>query len=137
MGFFVLFGLSTLALLAALAVAVRARLRGRAEALVAVTLLWNGIIITPIYILGLTSRLRPASLAVGSLVTAAATLLLAARGARFRQLLGKSTRLFLGLVLLPIEALQLSWKSKRFVFVGVAFAALLLPYLAVSAYFGQ
>lgn len=137
MGFALLFGLSALALLAALAVTVRARLPGRAQELVATTLLWNAVIIAPIYLLGLTKHLRAPSLAIASLATSAITLSVAAHGYGWRPLLRHALHTFTGLLRLYPDALALTWRPKRFAFVGVAFAALLLPYLAVSAYFGQ
>ncbi|HEX3698187.1 MAG TPA: hypothetical protein VH374_22640 [Polyangia bacterium] len=120
-----------------MAVVVRARLRGRAEELIAATLVWNAIIITPIYVLGLLRHLRVPSLAIGSVLTSGLTLLVATRGTHWRSLLRNVGRTFVGLLRLYPDALALAWRSKRFVFVGVAFAAWLLPYLAVSAYFGQ
>ena len=38
---------------------------------------------------------------------------------------------------MPFEALALTYRPRRFIFVGVAFTALLMLYLAVSAYLGQ
>lgn len=137
MGFALLLCLSALAWLAALALTVRAQLRGRAEQLVAATMLWNGIIVVPIYFLGLVKQLRPPALAVGSLVVSVATLFIAARGYGLRSLMARSLAMLGGLVRLYPDALSLAWRSRRLVFVGVAFTAVLLPYLALSAYFGQ
>ncbi|HVR61134.1 MAG TPA: hypothetical protein VMU50_04505 [Polyangia bacterium] len=137
MGFVLLFSLSALAGLAALAVTVRAQLRGRAEQLVAASMLWNGIIIVPIYLLGLFKQLRAPVLAVGSVVVSLATLLIAGRGYGLPRLLRSSLSMFGGLLRLYPDALVLAWRSRRFVLVGVVFAAVMLPYLALSAYLGQ
>ena len=137
MGFALLFALSALAAFAALAVVVRARLRGRAELLVAATMVWNALIVAPIYALGLTNRLWPRSLAVIALATSVAALGLASVGVGFRALARDTARAGVGLLRLPFEALALAARSRRFVFLGVLFAALLLPYLAVSAILGQ
>jgi hypothetical protein len=137
MGFALLFVLSALAAFAALAVAVRARLPGRAELLIAATMIWNALIVAPIYALGLTNRLWPRPLAVGSVLASLAALALASRGVGFAALARETGRAFVGLLRLPGEALALSARPFRFVFVGVAFSAFLLPYLALSAYLGQ
>jgi hypothetical protein len=136
-GFALLLVLSTLAAFAALAVAVRARLRGRAALLVAATMIWNALVVAPIYALGLTNRLWPRSLAVGALVTSLAALGLASRGVGFRQLARETVQAFAGLLRMPFDALALSARPFRFVFVGVLFTGVLLIYLALSAYFGQ
>lgn len=137
MGFVLLFLLSTLAAFAALAVAVRADLRGRAETLVAASLLWNALIVAPIYVLALTHRLWPRSLAISVLLTSLAVLGHASRGPGLRALTHDTTRAFIGILRMPFDALALSARPPRFVFVGVLFAALLLSYLAISAYLGQ
>jgi hypothetical protein len=137
MGFALLFALSTLAAAAALAVAERARLRGRAEIVVATSVLWNALIVAPIYVLGLTNRLWPQSVAFGVAVTSLAALGLASRGVGVRALARRTARTAVGLLRLPGEALALSARPPRFVFLGVAFTALLLAFLAVSAYLGQ
>ncbi len=137
MGFAVLFVLTALAAFAALAVTVRARLRGRAEVTVAATLLWNAIIVAPIYVLGLAHQLRAWSLALGAIAMSLAAIGLASRGVGLRALTRETTQAFWGQLRMPLEALALTWRPRGFVFVGVAFTALLLPYLAVSAYLAQ
>ena len=137
MGFLLLAALSALAAAAALAVTVRARPRGRAEALVAATMLWNLIIVFPIYVVGLLGVLTARSVAVGSLLTSTATLVLAARGRDPRALAREVLGLAGGLLRLPGEALRRSWHAHSLVFLGLAFTAGFLPYLALCAYFGQ
>jgi hypothetical protein len=136
-GFALLLVLSAFAGFAALAVATRARLRGRAEVLVAATMLWNALVVAPIYALGLTNRLLPRPLAVGSLIASCAALVLASVGPGPLALVRDTWRAFVGLVRMPFEALALAARSRSFVFLGVLFAALLLPYLALSAWLGQ
>jgi hypothetical protein len=136
-GFALLFVLSALAGFAALAVSVRARLRGRAEQLVAATMLWNAIIVAPIYALGLTNRLWPRSVAVGSLMTSLAAFGLATAGVGLRPVARDTARAFVGLVRMPFEALTLAARARGFVVLGVLATALLLPYLALSAWLGQ
>jgi hypothetical protein len=136
-GFALLLGLSVIAAFAALAVALRAQLRGRIEVLVAATILWNAIIIAPIYVLGLLERLTPLSLAVGSLVTSGTTTLLASRGVRLSALARDVAFTFASFLRLPWDALVLASRPRRFVFVGVAWATVLLPYIGLSAYFAH
>jgi len=136
-GFFLLLALSALALLAALTVAVRARPRGRAEALVAATVIWNGLVVAPIYALGLTRHLTARSLGIAAPILSLLVLALALRGQEARALGREVGRTFTGLLRLPIDALVLSWQARSLIFVGVLFAALLLPYLALSGYLAQ
>jgi hypothetical protein len=136
-GFAVLFGLSALAAVAALGIASRARLGGRAQVLVAATLLWNALILLPIYTLGLLGYLTAWSLAAASVVVSLAALAAAARGIGAAPLLRQSVLAGWGLLRLPVDALALCWRARSLVFVGVAFAAVLLPYLGLSAYLAQ
>lgn len=137
MGFALLFALSALAAFAALAAVVRAELRGRAEALVAGTLLWTAIVVAPIYVLGLSGRLWPRMVAAGVVVSSLSAFALACRGVPPGWLARQAVALGRGLSRMPFEALALSYRARSFIFLGVAFAALLVPYLAVCAYFGQ
>ena len=137
MGFVLLAGLSALAAVASLALAARARLRGRAEVLVATTLLWNGLVILPIYALGLTSHLSAASLAVASLMVSLGALAAATHSIGARALLRDVAGLMRGQLRLPVDALLLTWRARSLIFVGVVFAAILLPYLGISAYLAQ
>jgi hypothetical protein len=136
-GFALLFVLSALAGFAALAVTVRARLRGRAELLVAATMVWNGLIVAPIYALGLTNHLWPRSLAVGSLLTSLAAFGLCCAGVGPRALARDTWRAFVGLLRMPFEAVALAARARGFVVVGVLFTALLMAWLAASAWLGQ
>lgn len=137
MGFVLLFTLSALAAFAALAVTVRARPRGRAEALLASSLLWNTIIIVPIYAVGLTNTLTPRSVALGVILTSLASVALSSLGVGPRALVRDVGRTAWGLARLPFDGLASAWRARSFVFVGVLFAAVLIPYLALSAYLGQ
>ena len=137
MGFVLLGGLSALAAVAALALTVRARPRTRAEGLVAITLLWNAIVVTPIYVLGLLGRLSRTSLGVGSLMTSLLVLALCTRGMGVAALSRETWRALRGQLRLPVDALILTWRERILVLVGVAATVLLLPYLALSAYLAQ
>ena len=104
---------------------------------VAATMLWNAIIVVPIYAVGLTNCLTAKTVGLGVLVTSLAIVALASVGLGPGALARDTARAFVGVLRLPFDALVLSARPFRFVFVGVLFATLLLPYLAVSAYLGQ
>ena len=52
-------------------------------------------------------------------------------------MLADVARLARGQLRLPVDALLMSWRARSLIFVGVLFAAILLPYLALSAYLAQ
>ena len=137
MGFLLLLVLSLLAAAAALAIVSRARLPGRAQVTVAVTLLWNALVILPIYVLGLLNVLTAQRLAVASAALSLAAGAAACHGVGVRATLAEVGRLARGQLRLPMDALVMSWRARSLIFVGVLFAAILLPYLAMSAYLGQ
>ncbi len=137
MGFLLLLILSVLAAVAALGIASRARLRGRAQVTVAATLLWNALVLLPIYVLGLLDVLTAARLAVASAVVSLAAGAAACYGVGVRATLAVVLRLARGQLRLPVDALVMSWRARSLIFVGVLFAAVLLPYMALSAYLAQ
>lgn len=137
MGFLLLLILSVLAAVAALGIASRARLQGRAQVTVAVTLLWNALVLLPIYVLGLLNVLTAARLAIASAALSLAAGAAVCHGVGVRALLADVSRLARGQLRLPVDALVMSWCARSMVFVGVLFAAILLPYLALSGYLAQ
>lgn len=137
MGFLLLLVLSVLAAMAALAVASRARLPGRAQVTVAATLLWNALVVLPIYVLGLLNVLTAARLAIASALLSLAIAAAACHGIGVRAMLSDVARLARGQLRLPMDALVMSWRARSLIFVGVLFAAILLPYLALTAYLAQ
>ena len=137
LGFVVLFLLSALAAAAALAIACRARLSGRAQMVVAASLLWNALILLPIYVLGLLGYLTDVSLGLASVVVSAGAFAIASRGVGIVPMLRETGTAAVGLLRLPIDALVLCWRERSLVFVGIAFATVLLPYLGLSAWLAQ
>ena len=133
-GFLILFGLSGLALAAAIAVAVRARFSGRAEQAVAVWMAWNFLIIVPIYALGLRDRLTAPALAGLSLLTSGLVLASTFQGVARRahaQAIGST---FLGLLRLPWDGLRLALQARSVIFVGLVLALGIWSYTAWLAY---
>ncbi len=137
MGFVVLFLLSALAATAALAIASRARLSGRAQVVVAASLLWNALILLPIYVLGLLDVLTAASLGVASAAVSIGAFAIASHGVGVAPLLRETGETAWGVLRLPFDALATCWRQRSLVFVGVAFATVLLPYLGLSAWLAQ
>ncbi|MEP7121452.1 MAG: hypothetical protein ABJE95_11100 [Byssovorax sp.] len=133
-----LLGLTAFAAFAALGVTLRAAPEGRAEAGVVGTAVFITLISTPILALGYTNQLRPALIAIASLLTSTAAFLLSSRGrppAAHARAIG---HLATGLLRLPIDAFRLALQARSFVLLGLAGAALTivvstwLTYLAPS-----
>jgi hypothetical protein len=137
LGFVVLFLLSALAAAAALAIACRARLPGRAALVVAASLLWNAIILLPIYVLGLLGYLTARSLGAASVLVSAGAFAIASRGVGLAPMLRQTGEAALGVLRLPLDALAICWRQRSLVTVGVAFAMALLPYIGLSAWLAQ
>jgi hypothetical protein len=134
LGLVLLVALTALAAFAALALATRARLGGRAETLVAASLLWEALLMAPIYLFGFAGRLTALSAALGAALASGAALLLASRGVGLRALLGDTVGAARGLLRLPADAVALTFRARSLVLVGVVFAIGLVAYLAVNAY---
>jgi hypothetical protein len=119
-GFLLLLLLTSLAAFASAGWIARAELRGRAEELLAVGLVWNALILVPIHCLGLTHQLTRtnlalASLAFSSLVWAASF----ARVASRRQHFTASLRVLGALLSVPRDAVTESARARSLVFVAV------------------
>ena len=110
---------------------------GRAQLVVAASLLWNALILLPIYILGLLGYLTARSLGIASILTSVGAFALASRGVGLAPMLRQTRDAALGVMRLPLDALAICWRQRSLVFVGVAFATVLLPYIAISAWLAQ
>jgi hypothetical protein len=137
-GALVLFALTALAAFAALAAAIRAELRSRAETFVLWTGLFMALLIAPVAALGYANRLWPWALAVASAMTSSAVLALSARGRGLGAHAAETARWAGKLALLPWEGMRLALAQRSFVALGLAAAALaiggslVLTYLAPS-----
>src|SRR5882672_11618300 len=96
-----LFALTALTATAAFAVALRARFESRAETVVATAVLFNFLIVAPIYALGLTGHLYRGTLALVSVACSGGTLFVAARGIGPRALLDQARVALFAMVRLP------------------------------------
>ena len=129
--------LNVLALAAALSIALRADLKGRAEIALATGLLWNAIIAVPIYALGLTGHLDARTLACLSGPFSLALLALSSwrrpggRLALARDLASAAK----GQLRLPFEALRDAWRARSFVLLGLLMSAALIVWTGICSYY--
>lgn len=134
-GYLVLATLTALAALAALAVALRAELSGRAETVVATTMIWNAIVVAPIYVLGLTNHLGARTLAI--VCTVWFTAVFAATFVRVdrRVFARRIGRALIDSLRLPFDALREAVRARSLVAVGhvLALAAIVWT-IAMSWY---
>ncbi|CAN5915286.1 hypothetical protein BH11MYX4_BH11MYX4_18930 [soil metagenome] len=121
------------ALVLAASVAATSQLRSRAEAVIAASLLFNGLVIAPIYLLGLTGHLDRITLALGAGLPSLAILGLHLRGDPKKQARALATR-FVRLAALPLEGIRRTWQARSLLVVGATASTLLFPYMIVIAY---
>jgi hypothetical protein len=126
--------LNVLAVGAALAVGLRAKLAGRAELALATIMAWNFLVICPVYALGFMNRLDARTLA---LVSAPwfATVFAIARGATpLRTFAPELGRAALGLARLPFDAVAVTARAKSLAAIGVVFTLVMLAWTFACAY---
>ncbi len=121
------------ALVLAASIAATSGLRSRADAIIAASLVFNGLVIGPIYLLGLTGHLDRVTLGFGAGLPSAAILVLRLRGAWKANAKALGLR-FLRLAWLPGEALRRTWQERSLLLVGAGASTLLFPYMIVIAY---
>ncbi|AKU96311.1 hypothetical protein AKJ09_02975 [Labilithrix luteola] len=137
-----LFAFSLLALVASLAVtsAVTGNaFRSRSETVIAASLVWNALIVAPIYMLGLMGLLTRPALGIASVVLSLGLLAMHLRSES--RPLGDGTHALAGigkragqLALLPFEGLMKTWERRSLATIGALAALLLFPWMALSAY---
>jgi hypothetical protein len=126
--------LNVLAVGAALAVGLRAKLAGRAELALATIMTWNFLVMCPVYALGFTNRLDARTLALVSAPWFAFVFAIA-RGATplltFGPELGRAA---LELVRLPFDAVVVTVRARSVVAIGVVFTLAMLVWTFECAY---
>jgi hypothetical protein len=133
--FVLLFVLTALSAVAALSLALRARPSSGAELVVTVTVLWNGLILLPIYGLGWAHRLDATNLALASLVVSVTTLALSWRRGD-RAAYGRDlVRGLRDLLRLPVEAIRTTVGPVSFVLIAVLATEALIAWTAIAAYY--
>jgi hypothetical protein len=122
MSWVLLLALTGFAAFAALAVTLRAEPEGRAETGVVWTLVFYALICGPVLALGHANLLRPALLAIASLITSAIAF---AASAPRRDLAAHAIevrRAALAMARVPLDALRLAYEKKSFALLGLAAA---------------
>jgi len=134
-GISVSLALNALALLAALALAVRYRTSGRAELVVFTTMLWNFLVMVPVYALGLTNHLAPRPLAIGGACFFGAVYVLA-RGLRNPGAFDREVlRQVWTLIRLPSDTLLAGFGARGIVSIVVLFAVCMCGWTFFTAYY--
>jgi len=133
-GWLLLFALTTMAAIAALGVTVRAKPAGRAEAGVLFTALLFSVIVTPVFGLGYTNRLRPWLLVLASLAFSLAVLSASARGRTPTEHARDIRRLAIGLLRLPLDAFRETARARSFALLGLAAAVFSILFSAWLSY---
>ena len=114
-------------------VAVTRTLASRAEAVIAGSLVFNAILIVPIYTLGFAGWLNRWSL--GSSVVLECIALLGLVSLRHGpEALDALPRRMLVLAALPFIAISVAWKRRSLIVVGAVVATMTLPYMFLSSY---
>ena len=114
-------------------IAITSSIVSRAEAVIAGSLIFNAIIIVPIYVLGLTNHLGKGSLAFFVIVVCGALLgLLWLRNGIevFRPL---PLRMLI-LAALPLIAIRRAWQKRSLNAVAAVIATSMLPYMLIVSY---
>jgi hypothetical protein len=128
------FVLTVVVVVASLICVQRLELEDRAEAVIAASIVWNSLIVVPIYALGLTGLLTRGSVVAAALVSAFVVTAAACRRRAVRDVALGAWRLLVGIFRMPLDALTLTWRERSPVFVGVSFALVFLIWTAFTVY---
>ncbi|MDB4946681.1 MAG: hypothetical protein JWP97_6215 [Labilithrix sp.] len=122
------------ALVLVASIAVTRRMRSRAEAVIAASLVFNALVIAPIYLLGLTGHLTRGALAFAAVIESLVLLTLALRGEDVHGNVRALLRRVGSLAFLPFDAIRRTWQTRSLLTVGATLSALLFPYMIVVSY---
>jgi len=114
-------------------IAVTSTIASRAEAVIAGSLVFNAILIVPIYALGLTGHLDRLTLGLSTVVECGALLAITARRNGLALLRQLPLRM-LTLAFLPVIAIRRTWQKRLLVTAPAIVAAGMLPYMLVVSY---
>lgn len=134
MGYVLLAWLTLAALAAAIAITLRLELAGRAERYVATAVVWNALIVVPIFVLGFAHRLYPSRLAVMSAIVSHGALAIALpRDWRkgLRDVLAAAIEQFF----LPFDAVGVVVRARSLVVLPLVLCAFLVLWTAFGSYF--
>jgi hypothetical protein len=133
-GLVLLFLLSSLAWFSATAVAVRLRPAGRAELLIATSLIWNGLVVLPVYVLGYLNLLTTSRLAISALALFVAVYFGSCFRRDFRAHARSTTNAIASMFALPVDAIREAYKSRSIVLIGVCVTFGAIAWSAVVTY---
>lgn len=119
---------------AALSVAVRARLDGRAETLAATLVLASAFVIGPIYVLGVPGMLTRASMTVLVMGVAIGAWVASTVGVGMREHARETASQAAAILRMPFEALAGSWRARSAVFACLAACAVLFVWNLLAAW---
>jgi hypothetical protein len=126
--------LSALVGWAALSVAVRAKLDGRAETLVATLILASAFVLGPIYVLGVTGTLTRGTLTAFVLLVAAAAWAASSLGSGVRAQARATAAASAGILRMPLDALAESWRARSAVLACLAACLVLFAWNLLAAW---
>jgi hypothetical protein len=126
--------LNLLAVAAALALGLRAKLLGRAELAMATVMLWNFLVMVPVYVLGLTDRLEARTLAIVSALWFLGVLIAIRGGRSWYEFAAELAGSAGALLTLPVDAVRWTLRARSLALVGVVFALVLLGWTFGCAY---
>jgi len=119
---------------AALSVAVRARLDGRAETLAATLVLASAIVLAPIYLLGVTGVLTRALMTAVVLLVAASAWAASTVRVGVREHSRATVSAAAGLLRMPVEAIGECWRARSVVLVTLLACAVLFLWNLLAAW---
>lgn len=113
--------------------AVTSAVRSRAEAVIAGSLVFNAIIVLPIYVLGLTNHLDRLTLGISVVLECAALLGILARREGLAPFRALPMRM-LALAILPVVGIRRAWQKKSLVTAIALLATAMFPYMLLVSY---
>jgi hypothetical protein len=134
LGFTLLIGLSFFAAFASVSAAVRLRCDGRAELGLAAYVLWNAVVVLPVFWLGWTDHLTRFSAGMLSASTSLGVLTLSFAWVEAKDHLLEVRRAFVSLLRIPVDAIVMTWKRDSFIAFGAFFALLTMVWTAWLSY---
>src|SRR5262245_55327798 len=135
MTYTLLVSLTALTWFDAACLAARTRPTGRVEFLLTCTLVWNAMMLLPIYVLGLANRLSSASLAVAATLVSLAAVALASHGTTIGKAMKSGEAALRRLAALPFDALATAWNTRSFALLGITAVLILVVWTAITSYF--
>jgi hypothetical protein len=114
-------------------IAVTGTVKSRAEAVIAGSLVFNAIIILPIYVLGLLNHLDRLTLALGAVFECLVLLGVLWR-VRGRAAFVKLPLRMLVLAALPLIAIRRAWQKKSLIAIAAIIATAMFPYMLLVSY---